>query len=106
MKLLFLESLSWIRFLNGTLGINTGNLPVRYLGVPLVNGILSESDYAPLVDKRITKVNSWGINHLSFAGRLQLVQVVLQGIVNYWCLHFFLPKKFIKLVEQKCVAFL
>lgn len=58
------------------------------------------------MEKITTRVNSWSAKHLSFAGRLQLVLSVLQGVVNYRCLHFTLPKQVIISIECKCLAFL
>lgn len=66
-----------INCLTSSLRIRRGSLPVRYLGVPLVSGRLSEKDYNPLVEKITARVNSWGTKHLSFAGRLQLVHFIL-----------------------------
>lgn len=34
------------------------------------------------------------------------MQSVLHGIVNYWSLHFILPKKVVHAIENKCLAFL
>ncbi|PKI62164.1 hypothetical protein CRG98_017537 [Punica granatum] len=38
--------------------------------------------------------------------RVQLINSVLFSMANYWCHHFILPKKVIKLVHQKCRSFL
>ncbi len=43
---------------------------------------------------------------MSFAGRLQLIKVVLYGIQVYWASVFILPKKVVKLVEQKFNSYL
>lgn len=37
--------------LTGLLGLKVGNLPVRYLGVPLVSGKLRDQDCQPLMGK-------------------------------------------------------
>ncbi|XP_019092278.1 PREDICTED: uncharacterized protein LOC109129106 [Camelina sativa] len=57
-----------------------GQLPVRYLGLPLVTKRLTESDYAPLIDQIKQKIGSWTARFLSFAGRLNLIQSVLWSI--------------------------
>ncbi|GKV25846.1 hypothetical protein SLEP1_g35229 [Rubroshorea leprosula] len=69
-----------IRELTETYGFKVGTLPVR--------------------------INSWSSKYLSFAGRLQLISSVLQGITNFWCSVFILPKRVITAVEAKCSAFL
>ncbi|PKI76621.1 hypothetical protein CRG98_002930 [Punica granatum] len=53
-----------------------GALPVRYHGVPLI------------------------------PGRLQLIESVLYSLLNFWCRAFILPKKLIRIVENKCKSFL
>lgn len=60
----------------------------------------------PLIDKITTRIESWGVECLSFAERLQLVQYVLQSIANYWCAPFILPKKVLKAVESRCNVFI
>ncbi|PKI34170.1 hypothetical protein CRG98_045449 [Punica granatum] len=39
-------------------------------------------------------------------GRVQLINSVLFSMASYWCYDFILPKKVIKLVQQKCQSFL
>ncbi|GKV51281.1 hypothetical protein SLEP1_g57948 [Rubroshorea leprosula] len=51
-------------------------------------------------------MSSWASKHFSFAGRLQLISSVIQGITTFWCSTFILPKKVIKEVERLCAAFL
>ncbi|GKV02273.1 hypothetical protein SLEP1_g14730 [Rubroshorea leprosula] len=51
------------------------------------------------------RMNSWSAKHLSFAGRLQLITAVIQGITTFWCSTFILPKKVIREVERICAAF-
>uniref|UniRef100_A0A2N9FNM3 Reverse transcriptase domain-containing protein n=1 Tax=Fagus sylvatica TaxID=28930 RepID=A0A2N9FNM3_FAGSY len=50
-----------------------GNLPVRYLGMPLISGKLTYKDCQPLIDKIVGRIHTWSAKHLSFAGRLQIV---------------------------------
>ncbi|CAA7024809.1 unnamed protein product [Microthlaspi erraticum] len=64
-------------------GLQTGSLPVRYLGLPLMPRNLTWQDCQPLIDKVKSRISSWTVRPLSFAGRLQLIQSVLYGIVNY-----------------------
>ncbi|XP_039070402.1 uncharacterized protein LOC120217278 [Hibiscus syriacus] len=74
------------------IGFKLGSLPVRYLGVPLVTRKLAVKDCQSLIDKIKSKLNLCANRHLSFAGRLQLVRVVLFSIANYWCRKLILPE--------------
>ena len=58
-------------------GFSMGSLPVKYLGVPLISTKLSHSDCIPLMNKMMTRIQSWTSRSLSFAGRLQLISSVL-----------------------------
>lgn len=88
------------------LGTRLGTLLVRYLGVPLILGKLKEADYKPLIDKITEKIKSWTLKLLSFDGRLQLIESVLNSMINYWLSVFLLPKRVIKVVERLCLSFL
>ncbi|GJT15339.1 hypothetical protein Tco_0874045 [Tanacetum coccineum] len=60
----------------------TGKLPVRYLGVPLIAKRLSVKDCGCLLDKIKSKIRNYKNRCLSYAGRLQLIAVVLESILN------------------------
>lgn len=77
------------------LGMKLGKLPVRHLGVPLISEKLKDTDSQPLTSKFI-----------SFARRLQLIDLVLNYMINYWLSVFLLSKKVIKEVERLCFYFL
>lgn len=83
-----------------------GSLPFRYLGVPLIPSKLSASDYQPLIDKVKGRISAWMNRHLSFAGRLQLLQSVINSTINFWASIFLLPNKCLADLEQICSAFL
>lgn len=90
----------------GIVGFQEGNLPVRYLGVPLITSRLRRINCLALVDKIVAKAKSWTCRALSFAGRLQLINSILFAIQIYWSSIFMLPKAVIKQVEQTLRAFL
>lgn len=83
-----------------------GELPVRYLGLPLMTKAMSKQDYTPLLEQIRSKISTWTCRFLSYAGRLQLINSVLISIINFWIAVFRLPSKCIKEVEQICPAFL
>lgn len=67
-----------------------GNLPIRYLGLPLSARKLQIRHYSPLVDQIMSFINRWSNNFLSLVGRIELVRSVLQGVECYWIqmIHF------------------
>jgi hypothetical protein len=74
---------------------------MKYLGMPLISGKLSYDDCVPLIEKITARINSWTVRHLSFSGRLQLIQSVLNSIQLLWSSIFILPKKVVKVIEQR-----
>ncbi|XP_039007590.1 uncharacterized protein LOC120135392 [Hibiscus syriacus] len=86
-------------------GFRMGQLPVRYLGVPLVTRKLTGKDCAPLLVRIKDKLNQWSSKKLSFGGKLQLVKTVLFSICNYWSRQLILPKGIIRDIERLCMRF-
>lgn len=87
-------------------GFPSGTLPVRYLGLPLMSRKLKISEYAPLMVKITKCFQSWSVKLLSFAGRLQLLRIVIFGLFNFWASVFMLPKGCIDNIESLCARFL
>lgn len=85
---------------------DVGQLPVRYLGLPLVTKRLTAMDYNPLLEHIKKKISSWTARYLSYAGRLNLITSVLRSICNFWLAAFRLPRGCIREVEKLCSAFL
>ena len=50
-----------------------GDLPMRYLEVPLISTKLNASNYKPLIDSITGRISRWTSKLLSFAGRIQLI---------------------------------
>lgn len=74
------------------LTIPKGELPFRYLGFPLSNKRLGIKNCLPIVEKIIARLNHWATKKLSMAGRIQLVQNVIQrcmliGVRSFCCLN-------------------
>ncbi|XP_058732951.1 uncharacterized protein LOC131604537 [Vicia villosa] len=86
-------------------GLCKGNLPFRYLGIPLSSKKLSNNQCLVLVDCIVAKLSHWSSHMLSYAGRVQLVNRVSFGSVNYWLSCIPLPKGVIKCIEAKCRSF-
>ncbi|KAL0367484.1 UNVERIFIED_CONTAM: hypothetical protein Sradi_3638500 [Sesamum radiatum] len=83
-----------------------GFLPLRYLGLPLLASRLSIADYKPLLLKIDSRIKGWDGIVLSFAGRVQLVKLVLVSLQVYWAMAFILPKKIIQEIEKRLRSFL
>lgn len=87
-------------------GFQIGGLPFRYLGIQLSSIKLRMSDYSPLIDKLQSKINSWPRNSISYAGRLQLIRSVLQGVQCYWMTILPFPENVIKKIYSACRSFI
>lgn len=87
-------------------GISLGVLPIRYLGVPLHTKRISLIQCAPLLQSIKTKLRSWTVRKLTYAGRLQLVTSVINGITNFWTSSFIIPKAVIHEIDSMCSKFL
>ena len=85
---------------------DVGDLPVHYLGLPLMTQAMRRQDFLPLLEMIRARISSWTSRFLSYAGRLQLIKAVLMSIINFWAAAFRLPSQCIKEIEQLCSAFL
>lgn len=88
------------------LGFAVGSFPFRYLGIPLAASRLKGVDYAPLIEKISDLVKTWTSLTLSYAGRLELIRSVIQGVSCYWISIFPIPAIVIDRIEGICRAFL
>ncbi|XP_074282741.1 uncharacterized protein LOC141607283 [Silene latifolia] len=87
-------------------GMVEGSMPFKYLGVPIKTTRLKLQDCKPLIDKIVQKIRNLGARKLSYAGRLVLVQSVLNTLYNYWASMFILPQGVINKIESICRNFL
>ncbi|XP_022873084.1 uncharacterized protein LOC111392029 [Olea europaea var. sylvestris] len=82
------------------------SMPFRYLGIPLALGKLKVSCYAPFLDKITTYIGAWNCSSLSYAGKVELIRAVLQG-VEYFVLSIFpIPGTIISRIVSHCRKFL
>ncbi|XP_074305874.1 uncharacterized protein LOC141641096 [Silene latifolia] len=87
-------------------GFQEGTMPFKYLGVPIQPGKMSKKDCNCLIEKMVAKIRSLGAKKLSYAGRVVLINSVLNTLYNYWAAMFIIPKSVIKRVEAICRNFL
>ncbi|XP_074300756.1 uncharacterized protein LOC141632073 [Silene latifolia] len=71
-------------------GFQKGKMPFRYLGVPIQPGKVSKKDCNSLVEKMVARIRSLGAKKLSYAGRVVLINSVLNTLYNYWAAMNFL----------------
>ena len=88
------------------LGYNIEELPFKYLGVPLSTKKMSILQWHPLIERIMARITSWTARKLSYAGRAQLVKIVLFGVQSYWAQMFIFSSKTIKVIESLCRSFL
>ncbi|PNY17703.1 ribonuclease H [Trifolium pratense] len=81
------------------LGFNIGILPFIYLGVPIFKGKPKSCHFQPIADKVKAKLSAWKASLLSIAGRVQLVQSVVYGMLNHTMSIYSWPVNLIKTVE-------
>ncbi|XP_059310292.1 uncharacterized protein LOC132061506 [Lycium ferocissimum] len=83
-----------------------GELPFKYLGVPLSSKKLTIAQCFPLVEKITERIGCWSAKLLSYAGRTHLIKSVIFGIQTYWAQIFVLPKRILKLIDSVCRTYL
>ncbi|KAL2248467.1 UNVERIFIED_CONTAM: hypothetical protein Sindi_2699000 [Sesamum indicum] len=79
-----------------------GEMPVRYLGIPLAAQRLSVTNYSLLVDQIGNCISKWTSKSLSYAGRLELIRSVIQGVECFWLQVFPLPAAVIEKIHRLC----
>lgn len=89
-----------------SMGFHVGELPICYLGVPLLSKRLYIQDCKVLVDKIRVNVMDWKNKSLSFAGRSQLISSVLNSMQFYWASLFIIPVQVFDDIEKLVKGFL
>ena len=83
-----------------------GVLPIRYLGVPLVDRRLWIQDWQPIFEKVETRLGGWRARLLSRGGRLILLKVVVAAMPIYYMLIFMMPAGVRRRLERIMRSFL
>ncbi|XP_074293131.1 uncharacterized protein LOC141620062 [Silene latifolia] len=87
-------------------GFTRGTLPFKYLGIPISSKNLTKNEGMKLLDKLVARIRGWGARHLSYAGRLTLVSLVLSTLHTYWANIFLIPNGIMNKVNAICRNFL
>ncbi|KAJ8424315.1 hypothetical protein Cgig2_020746 [Carnegiea gigantea] len=88
------------------IGFQEGSLPMRYLGVPVTASRLSKIECRALVEKIMGKIRLWATKSIFFAGRAQLLNSIVFGMISYWASIFILPQEVIDQLNQICRNYL
>ncbi|CAH9089943.1 unnamed protein product [Cuscuta europaea] len=83
-----------------------GSFPVKYLGVPLAPLKISVTHFAPLLESISTYISAWNLKTLSYAGRVELIKAVIQGVHSFWLQMFPIPKVILDRITAMCRIFL
>ncbi|CAI8609010.1 unnamed protein product [Vicia faba] len=86
-------------------GFSKSILPFKYLGMPINSKRFSAKDFQILVDKITTRIRIWSSRHLSFTGRVVLINSFILAIHSYWSQIIIIPKRVIKDITMICRAF-
>ncbi|KAK4432680.1 hypothetical protein Salat_1030200 [Sesamum alatum] len=89
-----------------TTEFSRGEMPVRYLGIPLAAQHLKVTNYSPLVDRIADSISKWSAKSLSFVGRLELITSVIQSVECFWLQCFPLPAAVVDKIHRLCRNFL
>ena len=69
-----------------------GNLPMKYLGMPLGTSFKTASIWNPILEKMEKKLSRWKHLYLSKSGRLMLLKSTLSSLPTYFLSLFTIPK--------------
>ncbi|VFQ84578.1 unnamed protein product [Cuscuta campestris] len=94
-----------IRKLEQLLNMPHRKLPFSYLGSPIHSGITRKQHCTRLISSFEKKLNGWYQKNLDQAGRLILINHVLNTIPNYFLAANTLPKTITNLLHQKMTSF-
>lgn len=87
-------------------GFQLDSLPLKYLGVPISSKKIQAGDCRIFVEKMVARIKVWSTRHLSFAGRMQLINSVLMSISVYWGQNFLIPSVVIRKINVVCKSYL
>ncbi|XP_074266897.1 uncharacterized protein LOC141590189 [Silene latifolia] len=87
--------------LNNT-GYTEGTFPFIYLGILIDTTRLTKDNFSVLITKLQGAIHHWSSKLLSCAGRLQLINLVIFGLENFWCTGLLLPIVVANLINKFC----
>lgn len=88
------------------LRFQVGTFPLTYLGIPISPSNPPRESWQGILDKFRSKVEHWTHIWLSFTGRVQLIQSVVQALPIYHCMLQVAPMWFLKGLDSLASQFL
>ncbi|XP_074277916.1 uncharacterized protein LOC141601525 [Silene latifolia] len=85
---------------------NGGALPFKYLGVPISSKKLTKNEGLKLTERIVARIRGWWAKHVSYAGRVTLVNAVLANLHSYWATIFLIPSCIMNKINAICKNFL
>ncbi|GKV05101.1 hypothetical protein SLEP1_g17145 [Rubroshorea leprosula] len=85
-----------------SLNCMVGDIPFKYLGVPVGANPRKFSTWAPIIDCLRLKLSGWKCESLSFGGRIVLLNVVLSSIPVYFFAIMRAPIKDLEKLLKEC----
>jgi hypothetical protein len=81
-------------------GCKIGEYPFRYLGIPMHHRKLLNIDRRKIEERFEKKLSCWKAKHLSYGGRLILINFVLSSLPLFMMSFFETPKEVLKKLDQ------
>ena len=80
-------------------GCGLGPYPFRYLGIPMHHRKLHNADWSVIEERFKRKLSTWKAKHLSYGGRLVLLNLVLSSLPMFMMSFFEIPKGILKRLD-------
>jgi len=77
-----------------------GSLPFKYLGLPVGANSRKMSTWEPMSEQLKKRLNSWGNKYVSLAGRIVLLNSILNAIPIFYLSFMKIPVKVLKMVTR------
>lgn len=90
----------WLSHMADLLNCGKGQIPFKYLGLPVGANPRRCDTWKPVIDSVKKKLKSWSPNLLSFGARLVLVRHVLSSLPTYFFSLFKAPKAIINQITS------
>lgn len=87
-------------------GFTGERIPFCYLGIPLSGTSLKVAEYEPLMEKVSKTILSWSSLNPSYAGRIEVIKSVVQGIQCFWIGVLLIPSMVLDRITSLCRRFL
>lgn len=94
------------REISSILGMQVGNLPGKYLGIPFFGGESRSSIWKNLVDSCIQRMDGWKRKWMTLVGRIMMLKMVISAILLFSMMCLQILQKVVKVIEQKMRVFL